>query len=178
MMPASEGAVAQRPSWRNALGVALIVEAFISPIAWLGTFSATTFAAGTDGSMAQRLADLMRRLGNIGPLVLFVVLLGAAVIVLAHPIKEGWLPATICFVAAACNLLPALWFLWYSVVVSTGPGATRIAGITFAGSPDGARRDRPHRRRDPFRESRRQAHRGDFPDTYVAPARRPPGSLR
>ena len=135
MMPASEGAVAQRPSWRNALGVALIVEAFISPIAWLGTFSATTFAAGTDGSMAQRLADLMRRLGNIGPLVLFVVLLGAAVIVLAHPIKDGWLPATICFVAAACNLLPALWFLWYSVVVSTGPGATRIAGITFAALP-------------------------------------------
>jgi hypothetical protein len=134
-MPASEGAVAQRPSWRNALGVALIVEAFISPIAWLGTFSATTFVAGSDGSMGQRLADLMRRLGSMGPLGLFVILLGAAVIVLAHPVKDGWLPATICFVAAACNLLPALWFLWYSAALSTGPAATRIAGITFAALP-------------------------------------------
>jgi hypothetical protein len=136
MMPASEGAVAQRPSWRNALGVALIVEAFISPIAWLGTFSATTFVAGGD-SLGQRLADLMSRLGSTGPLVLFVILLGAAVIVLAHPIKDGWLPATICFVAAACNLLPALWFLWYSAVLSTGPAATRIAGIAFAALPLG-----------------------------------------
>jgi hypothetical protein len=134
MMPASESAVAQRPSWRNALGVALIVEAFISPIAWLGTFSATSFVSGGD-SMGQRLADVMRRLGSTGPLLLFVVLLGAAVIVLAHPIKDGWLPATICFVAAACNLLPALWFLWYSAVLSTGPAATRVAGITFAALP-------------------------------------------
>ena len=115
---------------------ALIVEAFISPIAWLGTFTATTFVEGGD-SMGQRLADLMRRLGNIGPLVLFVVLLGAAVIVLAHPIKDGWLPASICFIAAACNLLPALWFLSYSAVISTGPTATRIAGITFGASPLG-----------------------------------------
>jgi hypothetical protein len=135
MMPASEGAVAQRPSWRNALGVALIVEAFISPIAWLGTFSATTFVAGSDGSMSQRLADLMRRLGSTGPLVLFVVLLGAAVIVLAHPIRDGWLPATICFVAAACNLFPALWFLSYNAVVSTGPASTRFAGVVFGALP-------------------------------------------
>lgn len=135
MMPAAEGAVAQRPSWRNALGVALIVEAFISPIAWLGTFSATSYVSVGGDSMSQRLADLMRRLGNTGPLVLFVVLLGAAAIVLAHPIKDGWLPATICFVAAACNVLPALWFLWYSAVISTGPAATRTAGITFAALP-------------------------------------------
>jgi hypothetical protein len=134
-MPASEGVVGQRPSWRNALGVALIVEAFISPIAWLGTFSATSYASVGNDSIAQRLADLMRRLGNIGPLVLFVVLLGAAVIVLAHPIKDGWLPATICFVAAACNLLPALWFLGYNALVSTGPAATRVAGITFGALP-------------------------------------------
>jgi hypothetical protein len=135
MMPAAEGAGVQRPSWRNALGVALIVEAFISPIAWLGTYSATTLVAGGDGSMSQRLADLMRRLGNIGPLVLFAVLLGGAVIVLAHPIKDGWLPATICFAAAACNLLPALWFFGYNAIISTGPASTRIAGIMFGALP-------------------------------------------
>jgi hypothetical protein len=134
MMPATEAAVVQRPSWRNALGVALIVEAFISPIAWLGSFSATSFVAGGD-PLGQRLADLMHRLGSTGPLVLFVVLLGAAVIVLAHPIKDGWLPASICFVAAACNLLPALWFLGYSAFISTGPAATRIAGIVFGALP-------------------------------------------
>jgi hypothetical protein len=135
MTTLSEDAVARKPSWRNALGVALIVEAFISPIAWLGTFSANNFVAVGDGSMTQRLADLMRRAGSLGPLVLFVVLIGAAVIVLAHPVPDGWPPATICFVAAACNLLPALWFLGFNAVVSTGPASTRVAGITFGALP-------------------------------------------
>jgi hypothetical protein len=135
MTPLSEEAVARKPSWRNALGVALIVEAFISPIAWLGTFSATNFVAGGDGSMSQRLADLMRRAGSLGPLVLFVVLIGAAVIVLAHPIPDGWLPATICFVAAGANALPAVWFLGYNAIISTGPASTRIAGIVFGALP-------------------------------------------
>ena len=85
--------------------------------------------------MSQRLADLMRRAGSLGPLVLFVVLIGAAVIVLAHPIADGWLPATICFVAAAVNALPAVWFLWYNAVVSAGPASTRIAGIVFGALP-------------------------------------------
>ena len=137
MTTLSEEAVARKPSWRNALGVALIVEAFISPIAWLGTFSATNFVAGGDGSMSQRLADLMRRAGSLGPLVLFVLLIGAAVIVLAHPIPDGWLPAAICFVAAACNLLPALWFLGFNAIISTGPASTRIAGIVFGALPLG-----------------------------------------
>ncbi len=135
MTTLSEDAVARKPSWRNALGVALIVEAFISPIAWLGTFSATNFVAVGDGSMTQRLADFMRRAGSLGPLVLFVVLIGAAVIVLAHPIPDGWLPATICFVAAAANALPAVWFLSYNAIVSAGPASTRIAGIVFGALP-------------------------------------------
>jgi hypothetical protein len=135
MTPLSEEAVARKPSWRNALGVALIVEAFISPIAWLGTFSATNFVAGGDGSMSHRLADLMRRAGSLGPLVLFVVLIAAAVIVLAHPIPDGWLPATICFVAAVANALPAVWFLLYNALVSAGPASTRIAGIVFGALP-------------------------------------------
>jgi hypothetical protein len=93
------------PGRSLALGVVLIVEAFISPVVWWGAFILGILFSDADqrGSGGPLWLDAMGRLGNRGVLLVAAVLVGAAVVVLARPATFLPFATGVCLAAGPLN---------------------------------------------------------------------------
>ena len=121
----------RRRGIRIAVGVALCVEAFVSPIACWGVFLVGSFVLIGNGSpQLPAWLDTMGRLGNLGVLVLFVPLAGSALVMFVPPKKGGKVAAIMCFAGAILNLLPAIAFVFYNSASSTGPIGPRFVACS------------------------------------------------
>jgi hypothetical protein len=123
------------PRWSLALGVVLVMEAFVSPIVWWGAFIfGSLFSTDTDrgASTGPFWLEAVDRLGNWGVLLLFALLVGAAVLVFARPSRYRPLVAAVCIAAGLLNALVAIGLLRFNAVVSDGPIGARFAGVVSA----------------------------------------------
>jgi hypothetical protein len=123
------------PRWSIALGVALLMEAFVSPIVWWGAFifgSLFSTDTGRGASTGPFWLEAMHRLGNGGVLLLFALLVGTAVVVFARPSRYAPFVAAVCIAAGLLNAFVAIGLLRYNAVVSDGPIGARLAGVASA----------------------------------------------
>jgi hypothetical protein len=75
--------------------------------------------------------DVMNR-GNWALLLVFAVLIGAAIVLFARPSRYGALSAALCFGAGLLNAVPVFALLSYNVAGSDGPLGPRVIGVAFA----------------------------------------------
>jgi len=114
------------------VAVALFIEAFFSPVLWLGAVVFGAFVS-LDTDVPNWLDAMSRQAGWAwGTLALTALFIAAAMTLLAQPSRARWLAAAVCVLAAIPNAAAALALVIYNVSGSTGPIQPRVVAIAIA----------------------------------------------